>query len=77
MLTGEFASLEESTKVYEFAAYVVFPADRSEFIRSERRTKPRDPTRKLRLPIVRSISWSRFAKTGARVGGCGSAPNVI
>jgi hypothetical protein len=24
----------------------------------------------LKLPIVRSISWSMFAKTGARVGGC-------
>jgi hypothetical protein len=34
----------------------------------------------LKLPIVRSISWSRLAKTGARVGGCGwksTAPKVI
>jgi hypothetical protein len=35
---------------------------------------------KLNIPIVRPISWSRLAKTGARVGGCGwksMAPKVI
>jgi hypothetical protein len=50
------------------------------FIGSERRTEPRDPTRKLKLPIVRSISWSKFVKTGARVGECcwkSTAPKVI
>jgi hypothetical protein len=34
----------------------------------------------LKLPIVRSISWSKLAKTGARFGGCGwksMAPKVI
>jgi hypothetical protein len=56
MLTGEFTSLDETTKVSEVAAIAVFLADGPEFIGSERRTEPRDPTRKLKLPIVRSIS---------------------
>jgi hypothetical protein len=38
MLTCEFASLEEPTEVSEFATDVVFPADRPDFIGSERRT---------------------------------------
>jgi hypothetical protein len=56
MLTNEFTLLDEPTEVYEVAAIRVFPADGSEFIGSERRTEPRDPTQKLKLPIVRSIS---------------------
>jgi hypothetical protein len=58
-------------KVSDVAAAAVFPADRPEGIGSERRREPRDPTQKLKLPIIRSISWSRLAKTEARVGGCG------
>jgi hypothetical protein len=55
-LAGEFTSLEEPTDDSELAADVVFSADGPEFIGSERRIDPREPTRKLRLPIVRSIS---------------------
>jgi hypothetical protein len=55
-LTGEFASLEEPTDDSVIAIVVVFPADRSDFVESERRVKPRELTRKFRLPIVRSIS---------------------
>jgi hypothetical protein len=56
MLTGEFASLDEPTKDFEVAVIVVFPADGLEFIECERRTEPNDPTQKLKLLIVRSIS---------------------
>jgi hypothetical protein len=44
MLTGESTSLDEPTKVFEVAAIAVFPVDGFEFIGSERRTEPRDPT---------------------------------
>jgi hypothetical protein len=71
MLTGEFTSLDEPTKVSVVATIVVVPADEPDFIGSERRIEPRDLTQKLKLPIIRSISWSKFAKTVARVGGCG------
>jgi hypothetical protein len=56
MLTGKFTLLDEPTEDSEVVAIAVFPADGPEFIGSERRTEPRDPTRKLKLPIVRSIS---------------------
>jgi hypothetical protein len=56
MLTGEFTSLDEPTDVSGVATIAVFPADGPDFIGSERRTEHRDPTQKLRLPIVRSIS---------------------
>jgi hypothetical protein len=55
-LTGEFASPEEPTDVYDIAAVAVFLADGPDFIGSERRTEPKEPTRKLRLPNIRSIS---------------------
>jgi hypothetical protein len=69
--TGEFTSLEEPAKVSAFAVDVVFLADAPDFIGSERRAEARDPTQKLKLPIIKSISRSKFTKTGARVGGCG------
>jgi hypothetical protein len=34
----------------------VFLADESDFIESKRRIEPKEPMRKFRLPIVRSIS---------------------
>jgi hypothetical protein len=68
-LTDEFTSLKEPTRVFDFAADVVFPTDGPEFIKSERQTEPRDLMRKLRLTIIRSISLSKFAKTRDRVGG--------
>jgi hypothetical protein len=71
LLAGEFTSLAKPMESSGVAADAVFPAHGPEGIRSERRRERRDPTRKLRLPIVRSIFWSRFAKTGAKVGGCG------
>jgi hypothetical protein len=71
MLTGGFALLEEPMEDFEIAAVEVFPADGHEEIRSERQRAPRDPMQKLKLLIIRSISRSRFVKTGTRVGGCG------
>jgi hypothetical protein len=56
VLTGEFTSLDEPTDVSEVAAIAVFPANEPEFVGSESRIEPRDPTRNLKLPIVRSIS---------------------
>jgi hypothetical protein len=35
---------------------MVFPADGSDFVKSERQIEPREPMQKFRLPIVRSIS---------------------
>jgi hypothetical protein len=55
-LTGEFTSLEEPTDDSGIAIVAVFPADRSDFVESGRRVEPKEPTRKFRLPIVRSIS---------------------
>jgi hypothetical protein len=56
MLTDEFTSLDEPIEVPNVAAAMVFPADGPEDIRSERRIEPKDPTRKLKLLILRSIS---------------------
>jgi hypothetical protein len=55
-LIGEFTSLEEPIDDSDIAAVAVFPADGPDFVGSERRIEPREPTRKFRLPIVRSIS---------------------
>jgi hypothetical protein len=55
-LTGKFASLEEPTDDSVITIVPVFPTDVSDFIKSERRVEPKEPTRKFRLPIVRSIS---------------------
>jgi hypothetical protein len=55
-LTGEFTSLEEPTDDSDLAADAVFSADGPGFIGSKRRIDPRESTRKLRLPILRSIS---------------------
>jgi hypothetical protein len=55
-LTGEFASLEEHTDDSVIAIVAVFSADGSDFIESERRIEPKDPTQKFRLPIIKSIS---------------------
>jgi hypothetical protein len=43
-LAGEFISLDEPIDVSGVAAIAVFPANRPDFIGSERRTAPRDPT---------------------------------
>jgi hypothetical protein len=56
MLTSEFTLLDEPAEVSEVASIAFFPADGPKFIGFERRTEPRDPTQKLKLPIVRSIS---------------------
>jgi hypothetical protein len=55
-LTGEFTSLERPNDYSDMAIVAVVPADRSYFIGSERRIDPKEPTRKFRLSIVRSIS---------------------
>jgi hypothetical protein len=55
-LTGEFTLLEEPTNGPDTAIVMIFPADRPDFVESERRVEPKEPTRKFTLPIVRSIS---------------------
>jgi hypothetical protein len=55
-LTGEFASLKEPTDDSIIAIVAVFSADGSNFVESERRVEPKDPTQKFRLPIIKSIS---------------------
>jgi hypothetical protein len=55
-LTDEFISLEEPTDDSDIVADVVFSTDGPGFVGSERRVVPKDPTHKLRLLIVRSIS---------------------
>jgi hypothetical protein len=56
-LAGEFASLEEPTDDSDIAIVLASLADGSGFTGSERRIEPKDPTQKLRLPIVNSIFW--------------------
>jgi hypothetical protein len=55
-LTGEFTSLEEPTNYSDTTIVAVFPTDGSDFVGSERQIEPKEPMRKFRLPIVRSIS---------------------
>jgi hypothetical protein len=55
-LTGEFALLEEPTDYSVIAIVLVFSVDGSDFVESERRVEPKEPTRNFRLPIVKSIS---------------------
>jgi hypothetical protein len=71
MLTSEFASLEEPMEVAEIAAAAGLLANGPEKIGSERQRVPKDPMRKLKLPIFRSMSRSRLLKIETRVGGCG------
>jgi hypothetical protein len=56
-LTGEFTSLEEPTDDPDTMIVLVLLADGSNFVGSERRVEPENPTQKLRLPIVNSIFW--------------------
>jgi hypothetical protein len=55
-LTGKCTSLEELTDDFYIATVTVFPVDGPDFGGSERQIEPREPTRKFRLPIVKSIS---------------------
>jgi hypothetical protein len=55
-LTGEFTSLEEPSDDSDIATVLGSLADGPGFAGSERRIEPSDPTRKFRLPIVKSIS---------------------
>jgi hypothetical protein len=55
-LIGKFTLLQEPTDDSDIVIVVVFLADGSDFVESERRIEPREPTQKFRLPIVRSIS---------------------
>jgi hypothetical protein len=43
-LIGEFASLEEPTDDSDIAIVTVFSADGSDFVESERRVEPKEPT---------------------------------
>jgi hypothetical protein len=55
-LTGEFTSLEEPTDDSNIANVVVFPADGPDSVGSEGRIEPKEPTRKFKLPNIKSIS---------------------
>jgi hypothetical protein len=55
-LTGEFTWLEEPTDDPDTVIVLVLLVDGSGFVKSERRVEPKDPTQKLTLPIVKSIS---------------------
>jgi hypothetical protein len=55
-LTGEFTSLEEPSDYFDIVSVLDLLAEGPGFAGSERRIKPSDPTRKFRLPIVKSIS---------------------
>jgi hypothetical protein len=55
-LTGEFTSLEEPTDESDIVIVAVFAADGSDSVGFERQIEPKEPTRKFRHPIVRSIS---------------------
>jgi hypothetical protein len=55
-LTGEFTLLEELSDDSDIATVSGSLADGSVLIGSERRIEPNDPTRKFRLPIIKSIS---------------------
>jgi hypothetical protein len=58
VLTGEFASLDELIDASKIVLIVVSPVDRPDFTRSNGRFGLDDPMQKLRLPIIRLISWS-------------------
>jgi hypothetical protein len=68
---GEFASLVEPTDDVNVADGMELTADGPEQIGSERQKVPCDPKRKLKLPIIRSVPWSRLSLAGSRAGGCG------
>jgi hypothetical protein len=55
-LTGEFTSLEDPTDEFDIAADAVSYVDGPDFVGSKRRIVPKDPTQKLKLSIVKSIS---------------------
>jgi hypothetical protein len=55
-LTGEFTLLEEPTDDSDIAIDVVFSADGTDFVGSDKRIEPREPMQKFRLSNVRSIS---------------------
>jgi hypothetical protein len=55
-LTYKFTLLEEPTDDFDIAAVMVFPADGLDFAGSDRQIEPKEPTRKFRLPNIRSIS---------------------
>jgi hypothetical protein len=62
-LTGEFTSLEEPSHFSDIATVLDSLADGPGFAGSERRIEPKDPMRKFKLPIVRSISSSMLSNT--------------
>jgi hypothetical protein len=66
-LIGEFTSLEEPSDDSDIANVSGSLADGSRFIGSERRIEPSDPTRKLRFPIVKSISGPILSNTCAKL----------
>jgi hypothetical protein len=55
-LTGEFTSLEEPSDDSDIVSVLDLVADGPDFVGSERRIEPSDPTQKFKLPIVKSIS---------------------
>jgi hypothetical protein len=68
-LINEFTSLEEHPDDSNTTIVVVLSTDGSDFVGCERWVAPKELTRKLRLPIVGSIPWSKLAKTRLKAGG--------
>jgi hypothetical protein len=62
-LTDEFTSLKEPSDDSDIATVLGSLADGPGFTRSERRIEPSDPTRKFKLPIIKSISRSMLLNT--------------
>jgi hypothetical protein len=55
-LTGEFTSLEEPSDDSDIVSILDLVADGPGYAGFERRIELSDPTRKFRLPIIKSIS---------------------
>jgi hypothetical protein len=55
-LTGDITLLEEPSDDSNIVSVLALVADGPDFAGSERRIEPSHPTRKFRLPIVKSIS---------------------
>jgi hypothetical protein len=68
-LAKKFTLLEEPADDFDIAEDAVFAADWPDLVLYNRRIVPKESTQDLRLPIVRSISWSKLAKIRVRVGG--------
>jgi hypothetical protein len=75
MLTGDITSLQEPRKIPMLPQlWFCLPTNPNKS--DMKGEESLDPTQKLKLPNIRSISRSRFAKSGIMVHGCGRKPMV-